>query len=161
LIEPRVARVTKGPKENRFRPAIDPLFRSAAQVYGPAAIGVVLTGSLDDGTAGVWAIKRLGGTAIVQDPAEALFPHMPTSALAHVQVDHVAGLSRIATLLRELTEQDDVAQPRKTGVAKTLEMEVDIAKKSQRLRSRCGTVRGTVPLCVPGLPRRFASARRG
>jgi two-component system chemotaxis response regulator CheB len=127
LVEPGVARVTKGAKENRFRPAIDPLFRSAAQVYGPAAIGVVLTGALDDGTAGLWAIKRLGRTAIVQDPAEALFPDMPSSALAHVQVDHVATLSRIPTLLHELTQRE-VTEPIEIGFAETLEMEVNIAK---------------------------------
>ena len=128
LVEPGVARVTKGPKENRFRPAIDPLFRSAAQVYGPGAIGVVLTGSLDDGTAGLWALKRLGGTVIVQDPAEALFPGMPSSALAHVEVDHVAGLSGIAALLHELTRQEPVPQPVRANLPQTLEMEVDIAK---------------------------------
>ena len=128
LVEPGVARVTKGPKENRFRPAIDPLFRSAAQVYGPAAVGVVLTGSLDDGTAGLWAIKRLGGTTIVQDPAEALFPDMPTSALAHVQIDHVAGLSGIAALLHEITRREHLAPPMEIAAAKTLEMEVDIAR---------------------------------
>ena len=128
LVEPGIARVTKGPKENRFRPAIDPLFRSAAQVYGPAAIGVVLTGSLDDGTAGLWAIKQLGGTAIVQDPAEALFPDMPSSALAHVQVDHVATLSRIAALLHDLTRRQRIPERIEIDFAKTLEMEVEIAK---------------------------------
>src|SRR5918995_987625 len=103
LLEPGRIRLTKGPRENRFRPAIDPLFRSAAQVYGPAAIGVILTGNLDDGTAGLWAIKQLGGTAIVQDPAEAMFPAMPTSALAHVRVDHTVPLAAIAPLLIRLT----------------------------------------------------------
>ena len=127
-VEPGVARVTKGPKENRFRPAIDPLFRSAAQVYGPAAIGVVLTGSLDDGTAGLWAIKQLGGTAIVQDPAEAMFPDMPRSALAHVQIDHVAELSRIPALLEELTTRDHVPAPASVDFATLLEMEAEIAK---------------------------------
>lgn len=103
LIEPGQVRVAKGPRENRFRPAIDPLFRSAAQVFGPAAIGVVLTGSLDDGTAGLWAIKQLGGTAIVQDPADALFSSMPQNAIEHVKVDHVVPVARVAPLLVELT----------------------------------------------------------
>src|SRR4029078_1878243 len=89
LLEPGRVRVTKGPRENLFRPAIDPLFRSAAQVYGPAAIGVVLSGNLDDGTAGLWAIKRLGGTAVVQDPDDALFDGMPRSAIERVAIDHV------------------------------------------------------------------------
>src|SRR3954454_10492779 len=85
ILEPGRLRVTKGPRENRFRPAIDPLFRSAAQVFGPGAIGVLLTGSLDDGTAGLWAVKQLGGVAIVQDPRDALFPGMPQNAIDHVK----------------------------------------------------------------------------
>ena len=103
VIEPGKVCVTKGPKENRFRPAIDPLFRSAAQVYGPGVIGVVLTGSLDDGSGGLWAVKQLGGTAIVQDPAEALYPDMPRNAMRHVNVDHVVRLAEVAPLLVRLT----------------------------------------------------------
>ncbi len=99
VVEPNRLRLTRGPPENRFRPAIDPLFRSAAQVYGPAAIGVVLTGNLDDRTAGLWAIKQLGGVAIVQDPADAAFPAMPTSAIQHVKVDHVVPVAAMAPLL--------------------------------------------------------------
>jgi two-component system chemotaxis response regulator CheB len=103
VIEPGIVRVTKGPRENRFRPAIDPLFRSAGQVYGPAAIGVILTGSLDDGTDGLSAIKRLGGCAIVQDPMEALFPSMPQHAIDHVEVDYILPLAQIAPMLVRLT----------------------------------------------------------
>jgi two-component system, chemotaxis family, protein-glutamate methylesterase/glutaminase len=103
LVEPGRLRLTKGPRENRFRPAIDPLFRSAAQVYGPRAIGVVLTGNLDDGTAGLWAIKQLGGIAIAQDPADAMFPAMPHNAIRHVRVDHVVPLHELPRLLVELT----------------------------------------------------------
>ncbi len=103
VLEPGVVRVTKGPRENRFRPAIDPLFRSAAQVYGPAAIGVILSGSLDDGTDGLWVIKRLGGTAIVQDPSDAMFPSMPLSAIGNVAVDHVLPAAQIPDVLVRLT----------------------------------------------------------
>lgn len=126
LVEPGRVRISKGPRENRFRPAIDPLFRSAAQVYGPATIGVILTGSLDDGSAGLWAIKHLGGTAIVQDPADALFPGMPANAIAHVEVDYVVPLDRIAPLLVELTAPA-VEPPRKLAAPDHLDVEVKIA----------------------------------
>lgn len=105
IIEPGVVRATKGPKENRFRPAVDPLFRSAAQTYGGRVVGVVLTGALDDGTAGLWAVKHLGGIAIVQDPADAYASSMPRSAMQHVAVDHCAPLSEIGPLLVRLTQQ--------------------------------------------------------
>jgi len=126
VIEPGIARVTKGPKENRFRPAIDPLFRSAAQVYGPRAIGVVLTGSLDDGAGGLWAIKQLGGCAIVQDPREALFPSMPQHALEHVSVDYVLPLAEIAPTLELLTSVP-VEPIAPSDVPEVLRAEVKIA----------------------------------
>jgi two-component system chemotaxis response regulator CheB len=102
VVEPDRLRVTKGPRENRFRSAIDPLFRSAAQVYGPAAIGVILTGNLDDGSAGLSAIRQLGGVTIVQDPADALYPSMPRSALSTVTPHHCVPLARIPSLLVDL-----------------------------------------------------------
>jgi two-component system chemotaxis response regulator CheB len=102
IVELGGVRLTRGARENRFRPAIDSLFRSAAQVYGHVVIGVVLSGSLDDGTAGLWAIKHLGGIAIVQDPRDARFPSMPRSALQHVNVDHCVRLSDMAPLLNRL-----------------------------------------------------------
>ncbi len=125
VVEPNRLRLTKGPRENRFRPAIDPLFRSAAQVYGPAAIGVVLTGNLDDGTAGLWAIKQLGGVAIVQDPADAAFPAMPTSAIQHVKVDHIVPVAAMAPLLARV-----IATPVNEGgavVPERIDIEVKIA----------------------------------
>lgn len=84
------------------RPAVDPLFRSAALFYGPKAIGVILSGSLDDGTAGLWEIKNRGGIAVVQDPVEALHPGMPRSAVLNVDVDHVVPLSQMGELLASL-----------------------------------------------------------
>jgi two-component system chemotaxis response regulator CheB len=98
-----VVRVVHGPRENRSRPAVDPLFRSAAVTYGPRVIGVVLSGALDDGTAGLHAIKSRGGMAIVQDPDDCLVAGMPRSAMEYVRIDHVARAAEIGPLLRELT----------------------------------------------------------
>jgi len=96
------ARLVHGPKENHCRPAIDPLFRSAAAAFGSDTIGVILTGYLDDGTVGLQAVKARGGIAIVQDPDEAEAPDMPLSALRHVNVDRTLGIGAIAQALVEL-----------------------------------------------------------
>jgi len=98
-------RVTHGPKENRFRPAVDPLFRSAAYAYGNRVIGVILSGALDDGTAGLWAVKHYGGIAVVQDPGDAEVASMPANALSQVQVDHVVSVSELADLLVRLSKE--------------------------------------------------------
>jgi two-component system chemotaxis response regulator CheB len=90
IVEDHQLRVIRGPAENGVRPAVDPLFRTAAEAFGTSAIGIVLSGSLDDGTAGLFEIKRHGGRTMVQDPADALYPAMPASAIEHVTVDVVA-----------------------------------------------------------------------
>ena len=92
MVDGHRIRLTRGPKECRVRPAIDVLFRSMALAFGPWAAGVVLSGTMDDGTAGLWSLKEHGGHAFVQDPAEARHPGMPQSALDHIAVDvHCAG----------------------------------------------------------------------
>ncbi|MBD2753936.1 chemotaxis protein CheB [Spirosoma validum] len=106
LIENGRIRITHGPKENHFRPAIDPLFRSAAYAYGSRVIGVILSGALDDGTAGLWTIKHRGGMALVQDPQEALVSAMPESAIRQVAIDLIAPLVHLAALLVQLVGED-------------------------------------------------------
>jgi two-component system chemotaxis response regulator CheB len=105
LIEAGHMHLSSGPRENRHRPAVNPLFRSAALAYGPRVIGVILSGNLDDGTAGLWEIKRRSGIAIVQDPEEALHPGMPQSAISNVDVDYVVKLDELPSLLVTLTGQ--------------------------------------------------------
>jgi two-component system, chemotaxis family, protein-glutamate methylesterase/glutaminase len=102
-------RLTRGPKENWARPAIDPLFRSAALSYGPSAIGVILTGNLNDGSAGLYEIKQRGGTAIVQDPKTADYSGMPQNAVNQVNIDYSLSLAELPNLLNELiTAKEDV-----------------------------------------------------
>lgn len=105
LLDGGVICLSRGPKEHHARPAIDPLFRSAALECGPQAVGVVLTGMLDDGSAGLRAIKACGGTAVVQDPADAYAPDMPQNALANVAADHVVSLASLGPLLYELARR--------------------------------------------------------
>jgi two-component system chemotaxis response regulator CheB len=102
---PVVLRVARGPKENRARPAIDPLFRSAALAFGPRVIAVVLSGALDDGTAGLWAVRDRGGLAVVQDPSDAAVASMPTSAIVEVGADHVAPAIELGPLLGSLVRE--------------------------------------------------------
>lgn len=102
LVEDGRVRLVEGPTEHGMRPAIDPLFRSAARAYGPRAIGVVLSGMLDDGTAGLREIHARGGWTLVQDPDEAMFPSMPSSAIAGVDVDAILPVVEMAARIEQI-----------------------------------------------------------
>jgi two-component system, chemotaxis family, protein-glutamate methylesterase/glutaminase len=112
----------RGAKENGHRPAVDPLFRSAAAVYGARVVGVVLTGELDDGAAGLAAIKVCGGVAVVQDPLDAAFRSMPENALATTEVDYCLPVERIAPLLANLA-RSRVKRAREKPAARIIKLE--------------------------------------
>ena len=117
LIERGHIHLSAAPKENRTRPAINPRFRSAATAYGPRVIGVVLSGTLDDGTAGLWEIKRRGGVAIVQALEDAEHKGMPESAIANVDVDYLVPGDQIGPLLIRLTSENaDISVDSAEGV---------------------------------------------
>ncbi len=116
-----------GPEENRFRPSIDVLFRSAAAAYSSHATGIILSGLLDDGTSGMWAIKRSGGTCIVQDPNEAEYPDMPLSVINNMDADHVASLQEIGPLIAEIVKHK---KGRKKPVPKDVLAESKIAEQT-------------------------------
>jgi len=116
-------RLSMGPRENRHRPSADVLFRSAALAYGPRVIGIVLTGNLDDGAAGLVTIKDRGGLAMVQDPEDALAPSMPRSALELAEPDYVLPVEEIGPKLAALVMTDEAApksrQPKLVGIKRT------------------------------------------
>jgi two-component system chemotaxis response regulator CheB len=132
-------RLTHGPKENRFRPAIDPLFRSAALAFGPRVVGILLSGGLDDGVSGLAAIKAAGGLTIVQHPREAEVPTLPRNALRRVAVDHSLPIAEIAALLKNVTQGNGAQTAQVTEMApmkqKELEIEVRQAEEKHGLQS--------------------------
>ncbi|HEX7238320.1 MAG TPA: chemotaxis protein CheB [Gammaproteobacteria bacterium] len=125
LVEGGRLRLTRGPRENRVRPCVDALFRSAAVEFGPRVVGVVLSGTLDDGTAGLWAVKDRGGAAVVQQPSEAEYPDMPRSALEHVAVDHVLAVAQIGPKVAALV-RERAAAPSAVPAAMATEAEIEL-----------------------------------
>jgi two-component system chemotaxis response regulator CheB len=145
LVQGRTLRLSRGPKENHTRPAIDPLFRSAALAWGARVIGVVLSGMLDDGTAGLLSIKRRGGLAIVQDPASAEEPEMPQNALRFVPVDYMVPASEMGALLGRLVQQ---AAPADAPPGEALQREVAI-NRGEDLLENLEAIAEPASLCCP------------
>jgi two-component system chemotaxis response regulator CheB len=133
-----------GPREHGFRPAIDPLFRSAALAFGPRLVGVILTGTLGDGVAGLRTIKEYGGVAIVQDPNEAVFSSMPLAAIENVPVDFVLPLSGIAQKITELArarvEEGELVMQAEQGESETgvfIQEEMKAFERGRSGQARC------------------------
>ena len=152
LLEDGVIQLSLGPRVNHTRPAVDPLFQSAARVYGPRVASIVLSGMLDDGTAGLQEIKAQGGTAFVQDPQEALFGSMPQSALDHTDVDYVLPVPEMGAVLSRLTQaralpeqKGSPAMPADTPPGQEL-VEQDVAAQEQGERNGMLTIY-TCPEC--------------
>ena len=135
-----------GPRENRHRPAIDVLFRSAAVAYGPRVTGVVLSGVQDDGAAGLWAIKRRGGAAVVQDPDDAEFPDMPRNAIGVVDVDAIVPARDIAATLTRIARE--IVREPETPVPANMEKEVRMARKQSSMEE-LDTIGQRVPFTCP------------
>ena len=132
-------RIVRGPRHNRYRPAIDVLFRSAAFAHGPRAIGVILSGALNDGVAGLAAIKRSGGLAVVQDPSDARFPEMPRHAVEEIDVDHVVPADAIAPLLVRLTSEELPVSPQVPDLGLEFEVGADQGHSSPQGLDALGT----------------------
>jgi two-component system, chemotaxis family, protein-glutamate methylesterase/glutaminase len=124
VVDDGVVRLSHSAPEGGHRPAVDTLFRTAARFHGTRVVGVVLSGALDDGTAGMVAVKQRGGVTVVQDPEEALCPDMPRSALENLQVDHCLPTAEIAALLGRLAHEKVVLH---SPIPPLLQQETDIA----------------------------------
>lgn len=135
MVDESALQVRKGPRENGFRPSVDVLFRSAAYAWGSRAIGIVLSGALDDGASGLWAVKAMGGVAIVQEPGDAAYDSMPTHALRRTDVDHAVAATDMGPLLSGIVKT--APPPETAGAAElraALKPELDFAAGASPFR---------------------------
>jgi len=154
--------VKKGPKENRFRPSIDALFRSAAYMYGSRVIGIVLSGLMDDGTSGLWSVKRLGGVSIIQDPRDARFPDMPLNALEQVEVDYKLPVSEMASKLKKLISEPVKKSPAiSSEEKKRFETEITIATQDNAFEMGILNMGDLTPFTCPECHGSLVSIQEG
>ena len=146
LVRPGHIILRRGPHENRSRPAINPLFRSAAVAYRSRVIGVVLSGTLDDGSAGLIAVKLCGGLCVVQDPDDAMWPEMPRNALKKDHVDHVVPINSLAKLLTRLVREQPAPMP---PIPPNLILEAKIAALETFMPAEHGTLGRPTRLSCP------------
>lgn len=148
LLIDHTLRLGLGPRENMSRPSIDPMFRSAALAFGSRAVGVVLSGMLNDGASGLYAIKQAGGTAIVQHPLDARSGEMPRAAMEATEVDFVAGAADLAEIVVRVASSDaGPSQPTPDGLALEIDIAVGGRPGSELLRSIADPAPITCPDC--------------
>jgi two-component system chemotaxis response regulator CheB len=151
-------RLGNGPRENMARPSIDPLFRSAALSYGPRAVGVILSGMLNDGASGSWAIKECGGTVIVQHPLDAIADQMPLAALEAVTPDAVAPADELASVLVEVIAREAGGS---TDCPDSVALEVEIAAGARLGAERLREIADPSPLTCPDCQGVLSEVRGG
>lgn len=156
LIDAGRIAVKKGPKEKRFRPSIDALFRSAVYAFGAKAIGVVLSGALDDGTSGLWSVKLMGGVAVILHPDDARFESMPKSALEYVDPDYNIPAVEIGALLPKLVDEERSAGvPVDPDVKTRMEKEVAIAQDGNAFQKGFTQLGDLTPFTCPSATERW------
>lgn len=158
LVIDDVMRLGRGPRENLARPAVDPLLRSVGASYGARAIGVVLTGDLNDGAAGLADLKRCGGVTVVQNPSDAVATSMPLGALQAGDVDYRASAADLGPLLAHLVGQEVTRSP---AVPRSVELEIDIALGRPCLTSTIAALADPAPLTCPACSGVLSQVREG